>query len=96
MRLLVAIRLVLIYMYMYILYTLIIAIVVDQPLYIGREIKANNYTRFNSGGAGYVLNRAAALILHELILSPSGVCLSTAFSSMEDLFVGKCFLEVMM
>lgn len=66
----------------------------DEPLYLGREIHANNYTRFNSGGAGYVLNRAAALVLYRLIHSPSGDCLPSALSSMEDLFVGKCLLEV--
>lgn len=66
----------------------------DQPLYIGREMWANDFTRFNSGGPGYVLNRAAALVLYRLIHDPTGNCLPTALSSMEDLFVGKCFSEV--
>jgi len=68
----------------------------DQPLYIGREIWANNFTRFNSGGAGYVLNRAAALVLYRLVHHPNGNCLPSALSPMEDLFVGKCFSEVRM
>jgi glycoprotein-N-acetylgalactosamine 3-beta-galactosyltransferase len=66
----------------------------DQPLYIGREIHANKYTRFNSGGPGYVVNRAAALVLYRLINSPNGNCLPNILSSMEDLLVGRCFMEV--
>jgi hypothetical protein len=105
------------------------------PLYVGRLLHANAYVRFNSGGSGYVLNRAAVSILvnalnskspmnNKSLLSQSSisreggfvalppstssiddseidddkvnaefghfVCLPTASTSMEDLFVGHC------
>lgn len=66
-------------------------------MYLGREVKANAYHTFHSGGSGYVLNQAAVATLFNLIHPPHGVnsgCLTDIFCSMEDLMVGRCLREV--
>jgi glycoprotein-N-acetylgalactosamine 3-beta-galactosyltransferase len=64
-----------------------------KPIYLGRQLRANAFTLFNSGGSGYVLNRAAVATLYDLLSLQSSPCLTEKFSSMEDLLVGRCLYE---
>eukprot|EP00939_MAST-03C_sp_MAST-3C-sp1_P004281 g4281.t1 len=62
-----------------------------MPFYLGRRfaLDGDRTRMFNSGGAGYVLNRAALKILAENVLD-NPVCELNAHTSAEDVQVAKC------
>eukprot|EP01041_Mallomonas_annulata_P002856 gene2856-5616_t len=60
-----------------------------RPIYLGRELIRNKLFSFHSGGAGYVLNRAAVAVLYNLTLTIEP-CLTTIHTSMEDVLVAYC------
>jgi glycoprotein-N-acetylgalactosamine 3-beta-galactosyltransferase len=64
------------------------------PLYLGRELRQNNYINFNSGGAGYVLNRASIRILYRMLMLENSPCLPNVLSAMEDVLVAHCLLQL--
>lgn len=62
----------------------------DEPLFLGRRFKQNgNWDRlFNSGGAGYVLNRPALKLLYESFDQP--FCQPHLKGFWEDVMVAQC------
>lgn len=65
----------------------------NTPLYLGRNLKQNEYITFNSGGSGYVLNRPAIRLLYQLLFMDHSPCLPHVLSSMEDVLVAHCLLQ---
>jgi glycoprotein-N-acetylgalactosamine 3-beta-galactosyltransferase len=61
-----------------------------NPLYIGKTLNQNKYLNFNSGGAGYILNSKALLVLMNNINNNSKACMSNIQTSMEDVMVSNC------
>lgn len=59
-----------------------------KPVYLGRVLNQNQYIRFNTGGAGYLLNAAAAAALYRKM--DDDECLPGVSTSMEDVLVGQC------
>ena len=59
-----------------------------RPLFLGRRFQQPGGTIFNSGGAGYVMNRAALKLLADNLDSPS--CHPSFHSFSEDREVGLC------
>ena len=70
----------------------------STPVYIGRELKLNSFIRFNSGGAGYVLNRPAVATLHDALVVNSedsgDVCMPSLYCNQEDVLVASCLSQV--
>ena len=67
----------------------------EEPLYLGRSTRASAQLTYNSGGAGYVLNKPALRALVELLdESESGHgdpgCFHADQVSVEDVMVGLC------
>jgi hypothetical protein len=60
-----------------------------EPVYLGRVLNQNLYIRFNTGGAGYVMNAAAVAALYRHMDHPE--CMPAISTSMEDVMVGQCF-----
>jgi len=69
----------------------------STPVYIGRELKLNSFIRFNSGGAGYVLNRPAVATLHDALVVNSedsgDVCMPSLYCNQEDVLVASCLSQ---
>lgn len=65
----------------------------NEPLFLGRRFKQNgNWDRlFNSGGAGYVLNRSALKLLYDNFDRP--FCRPHLRGFYEDVMVAKCLKE---
>ena len=59
-----------------------------EPVYLGRVLNQNLYIRFNTGGAGYVMNAAAVAALYRHM--DHAECMPTISTSMEDVMVGQC------
>ena len=64
----------------------------DQPLYVGRTLRQTRRLVYNTGGPGYVLNRAAIAQLANHLDTP--LCFSHAPVSFEDVMVGSCLAEL--
>lgn len=68
------------------------------PLYIGREMKQNAILRFNTGGAGYVLNRAAVATLYRPFMAgitdEEDICLTQLRVYYEDVMIASCLKQV--
>lgn len=63
------------------------------PLYIGRPFPSPHNGTYNSGGPGYLLNRAALQKLHDHLHDPMA-CSAFTMNSGEDLLLGKCLREL--
>jgi len=62
----------------------------NNPIYIGRIIKQNQYLSYVSGGSGYILNRLSIRILADMLNLSSSPCLPTIHTSMEDVMIAHC------
>jgi hypothetical protein len=67
-------------------------------VYIGREMKQNALIKFNTGGAGYVLNRAAVATLHHPFMAGAkleeDICLTQLRVYYEDVMIAACLRQV--
>ena len=73
----------------------------NSPVYIGREMKQNEYVKFNTGGGGYILNRPAVATLYGPLVhimqgdhSAPDICLTQLRVYYEDVMVGACLKQV--
>eukprot|EP00929_Paragymnodinium_shiwhaense_P098757 TRINITY_DN60255_c0_g1_i1.p1 TRINITY_DN60255_c0_g1~~TRINITY_DN60255_c0_g1_i1.p1 ORF type:complete len:462 (+),score=48.33 TRINITY_DN60255_c0_g1_i1:131-1516(+) len=70
---------------------------VDEPLYVGQPLRgvlpSGQRVDFQSGGAGYALNRAAATSLRQALLSDP-LCGPGWWTGAEDILVASCLLRM--
>ena len=64
-----------------------------DPIYLGRKLNQNKYISFHCGGPGYVLNRAAVVVLNNVLNDARQLCLPDFQTSVEDVLVAFCLKQ---
>lgn len=62
----------------------------NQPLYMGRTVRASYNFAYNTGGAGYILNKASVVVLTDSFDTWHPYCFVHERVSIEDVVLGLC------
>ena len=64
----------------------------QQPVYLGRPFAHNLFMRYQSGGAGYLINARALKLLAGVIEADE--CMPGIHTSMEDVLIAQCLMHL--